>query len=47
VRFSTLKEYGVDRIFFLENDNVDASQKNVVFLASGEKASSAQAITCK
>lgn len=47
VKFSTLKEYGVDRIFFLENDNVDASQKNVVFLACGEKANSAQTIAGK
>ncbi|KAL8990614.1 MAG: hypothetical protein Q9177_000764 [Variospora cf. flavescens] len=39
VKFSTLQDYGVDRVFFLENDNLDASQKNVVFLASGEKAS--------
>ena len=38
VKFSTLQEYGVDKVFFLENDNVDASQKNVIFLASGEKA---------
>ncbi|KAI4148430.1 MAG: hypothetical protein LQ341_001577 [Variospora aurantia] len=39
VKFSRLQDYGVDRVFFLENDNLDASQKNVVFLASGEKAS--------
>ncbi|KAF1989675.1 Sec1-like protein [Aulographum hederae CBS 113979] len=38
VKFSTLQEYGVDKVFFLENDNVDTSQKNVVFLARGEKA---------
>ncbi|KAL8685482.1 MAG: hypothetical protein Q9218_007734 [Villophora microphyllina] len=38
VKFSTLQEYGVDKVFFLENDNLDASQKNVVFLAGGEKA---------
>jgi vacuolar protein sorting-associated protein 33A len=38
VKFSTLQEYGVDRPFFLENDNVDSSQRNVVFLARGEKA---------
>lgn len=38
VKFSTLQEYGIDKIFFLENDNVDASQKNIIFLASGEKA---------
>ena len=28
----------MDKVFFLENDNVDASQKNVIFLARGEKA---------
>ena len=38
VKFSTLQEHGVDKVFFLENDNVDASQKNVIFLARGEKA---------
>ncbi|KAI9802416.1 MAG: hypothetical protein M1825_002800 [Sarcosagium campestre] len=44
VKFSTLQEYGVDKIFLLENANVDASQKNVVFLARGDKATRAQAI---
>jgi len=44
VKFSTLQEYGVDRVFLLENGNVDSSQKNVVFLARGEKASHTQAI---
>ncbi|MBE7180097.1 MAG: hypothetical protein INR71_02630 [Terriglobus roseus] len=38
VKFSTLQEYGVDRVFYLENDNVDASQRNVVFLVRGEGA---------
>ncbi|KAL9123640.1 MAG: hypothetical protein Q9217_006947 [Psora testacea] len=38
VKFSTLQEHGVDKVFFLENDNVDASQKNVIFLARGDKA---------
>ncbi|KAH6638064.1 vacuolar sorting protein-like protein [Boeremia exigua] len=38
VKFSTLQEYGVDKPFFLENDNADASQRNVVFLVRGEKA---------
>lgn len=44
VKFSTLQDYGVDKVFFLENDNLDASQKNVIFLASGEKASQCIAI---
>lgn len=38
IKFSTLQDHGVDKVFFLENDNVDASQKNVIFLARGEKA---------
>lgn len=44
VKFSTLQDYGVDKVFFLENDNVDASQRNVIFLARGEKASQPIAI---
>ncbi|KAF2118382.1 Sec1-like protein [Lophiotrema nucula] len=38
VKFSTLQEYGVDKPFFLENDNVDFSQRNIIFLVRGEKA---------
>jgi len=34
----------VDKVFLLENDNVDASQKNVIFLAGGEKANNPIAI---
>lgn len=37
VKFSTLQEYGVDRVFLLENANVDSSQRNVVFLVHAEK----------
>ncbi|KAK4987239.1 Vacuolar protein-sorting-associated protein 33 [Elasticomyces elasticus] len=44
VKFSTLQEYGVDKVFFLENNNVDSTQRNVVFLARGEKARQVQAI---
>lgn len=44
VKFSTLQEYGVDKVFYLENDNVDTSQKNVVFLARGESAVNALTI---
>ena len=43
-KFSTLQEYGVDKVFFLENNNVDASQRNVIFLARGEKAQAPIAI---
>jgi hypothetical protein len=38
VKFSTLQEYGVDRVFLLENGNVDSSQRNVVFVVNAEKA---------
>ena len=38
VKFSTLQEYGVDKLFFLENGNVDSSQRNVVFVAHSEKS---------
>ncbi|KAJ5773877.1 hypothetical protein N7457_008773 [Penicillium paradoxum] len=38
VKFSVLQEYGVDRVFLLENANIDSSQRNVVFLVCGEKA---------
>lgn len=44
VKFSTLQEYGVDRVFFLENNNVDSSQKNVIFLARDDKAKTVLAI---
>jgi len=44
VKFSTLQEYGVDKLFFLENGNADVSQRNVVFIARGESARHAQSI---
>jgi hypothetical protein len=44
VKFSTLQEYGVDKVFFLENGNADTSQKNIVFIARGESAKHAQSI---
>ena len=44
VKFSTLQEYGVDKPFFLENDNVDSSQRNIVFLVRGEKAKTVMAV---
>ena len=47
VKFSTLQQYGVDKVFFLENDNADASQRNVVFLSRGENAEKALAIAGK
>jgi len=36
VKVSTLQDYGVDKFFFLENNNADTSQHNVVFIARGE-----------
>ncbi|KAI0974228.1 Sec1-like protein [Xylaria arbuscula] len=44
VKVSTLHDYGVDKFFFLENDNADTSQRNVIFVARGECARHAQAI---
>ncbi|KAI1168713.1 Sec1-like protein [Nemania serpens] len=44
VKVSTLYDYGVDKFFFLENQNADTSQRNVVFVARGECARHAQAI---
>lgn len=43
-KFSTLQDYGVDKVFFLENGNADASQQNVVFIARGESGRHAQSI---
>jgi hypothetical protein len=43
-KFSTLQDYGVDKVFFLENGNADVSQQNVVFIARGESAKHAQSI---
>jgi hypothetical protein len=47
VKFSTLQEYGVDRVFFLENDNVDSTQRNVVFLVRGEKHRAVKSVAGK
>jgi len=44
VKPSTLQEYGVDRIFYLESDNVDSSQRNVVFLTRGENPSTVSTV---
>ena len=44
VKFSTLQEHGIDKLFLLENGNVDSSQKNIIFLARGERAVTAMAI---
>jgi lysine-specific histone demethylase 1 len=47
VKVATLQEYGVDKFFILENNNVDASQRNVVFVARGECGRHAEAIAGK
>jgi len=44
VKFSTLQEYGVEKLFVLENRNVETTQRNVVFLARGEKPKQVQAV---
>ncbi|KAH1490464.1 hypothetical protein LV164_001622 [Aspergillus fumigatus] len=44
VKFSQLQEYGVDRVFLLENANVDSSQRNVVFLIHAEKIRQVQIV---
>lgn len=44
VKASTLRDYGVDNFFFLENKNTDTSQRNVVFIARGESARNAHTI---
>jgi hypothetical protein len=44
VKASTLRDYGVDNFFFLENKNTDTSQRNVVFIARGESAGNAHNI---
>ena len=44
VKFSTLQEYGVDKVFVLENGNTDSSQRNIVYLVHGEKAIHVQAV---
>ena len=44
VQFPTLKEYGVDKVFELENGNTDSSQRNIIYLVHGEKASLIQAV---
>ncbi|KAF7510907.1 hypothetical protein GJ744_005737 [Endocarpon pusillum] len=43
VNFSTLKEYGVDKLFVLENGNTDSSQRNIAYLVHGEEPSQVQA----
>lgn len=44
VKYSTLQQYGVHKVFFLENDNIDSSQRNVIFLVRSENAERAIAV---
>lgn len=44
MKVTTLQEYGVQKFFVLENDNVDASQRNVIFIARGECGRHAETI---
>lgn len=47
VKFSTLQEYGVDKVFFLENHNVDSTQRNVIFLVRGESSKKVRTVAGK
>lgn len=47
VGFSTLKEYGVEKVFVLENGNTDSSQRNVVYIVDGENPATIQAVASK
>ncbi|KAF4998143.1 hypothetical protein FDECE_11878 [Fusarium decemcellulare] len=47
VKVAVLQEYGVDKFFILENDNVDTSQRNVVFIARGECGRHAETIAAQ
>ena len=44
VGFQTIRDYGVDKVFELENGNTDSSQRNIVYLVHGEKAGPVQAV---
>lgn len=44
VKFSVLQDYGVDRVFLLENGNLDSLQRNVVFLVHAEKVNQVAAV---
>jgi lysine-specific histone demethylase 1 len=44
VTASTLRDYGVEKFFFLDANNADASQRNVVFIARGDSRRNVEAI---
>lgn len=47
VGFSTLKEYGVEKVFVLENGNTDSSQRNIIYVVDGEDPATIQAVAGK
>ena len=47
VNFPTLQEHGVDKVFVLENDNTDSSQRNIIYLVYGEDLVTVQATAGK
>ena len=47
VHATVLQEFGVDKFFILENNNVDTSQRNVVFVARAECGRHAESIAHK
>jgi len=44
VGFSTLKEYGVEKVFVLENGNTDSSQRNIIYVVDAENPATVQAV---
>lgn len=44
VGFSVLRDYGVEKVFVLENGNTDSSQRNIVYVVDGEDAAVVQAV---
>lgn len=44
VGFPVLRDYGVEKVFVLENGNTDSSQRNIVYIVDGENAATVQAV---
>lgn len=47
VGFSVLREYGVEKVFVLENGNTDSSQRNIIYIVDGEDVATVQAVAGK
>lgn len=47
VGFSVLRDYGVEKVFVLENGNTDSSQRNIVYIVDGEDAVTVQEVAGK